>query len=193
MSLKVKLGVSARHIHLSQHDMESLFGAGYELSKVKELGQPGEFSSGEKLDVATEKGIIKGVRVIGPIRKNTQVEFALTDARILGLNPPVRESGDLAGSPGAKLIGPNGEVTIAEGVIIAARHLHLDLRTAAMIGLKDKDNVKVSIPGDRAITFDHVLVRAKETYAPEFHIDTDEGNACMAVTGQEVEIAIIKK
>ncbi len=192
MSLKVKLGVSNRHIHLSQQDMETLFGAGYQLHKVKELGQPGEFASDEKIDLVTEKATMKGIRVIGPVRKQTQVELAVTDARVLGLNPPVRESGDLNDSSGAKIVGPKGEIVLKEGIIIAARHLHLDLETAGKYGLKDQDIVKISIPGERAMTFDNVLVRAKATYAPEFHIDTDEANACMAQNDQEVEIIILK-
>ena len=185
---KVKLGISAKHVHLSQGDLEILFGKGNELHVVKYLGQPGEFASEEKVDLVSEKGILKGVRVIGPTRKNTQVELAMTDARALGLIPPLRESGDLAGSTGIKLIGPAGEVNIKEGTIIAGRHLHLDVKTAEEFGLKDKDLVQIALPGERAVIFGNVLVRVKDTYAPEFHIDTDEGNACFAENDQLVEI-----
>lgn len=185
---KVKLGISAKHVHLSQNHLEKLFGLGNELHCMKELGQPGEFACEEKVDLVSEKATLKGVRVIGPARKQTQVELAMTDARSLGLNPPVRESGDLAGSLGIKIIGPKGEVTINEGVIIAERHLHLDTKTAEENGFKDKDRVSISIPGPRAVVFENVLVRVKDSYAPEFHIDTDEGNASMAENDQVVEV-----
>ena len=190
MTLQVPMGVSARHIHLSKEDMEKLFGLGHELHKVKELGQPGEFTAEEKVDLITEKSTLKGVRVIGPIRKQTQIELALTEARSLGLNPPVRESGKLANSAGLKIVGPKGEITISEGVIVAARHLHLDTKTAEMHGLKDQDSVKISVHGDRALTFENVVVRVKDTYAPEFHIDTDEGNACLAQNTPVVTVTI---
>lgn len=185
---KVKLGISAKHAHLSQEDMEILFGKGSQLHSMKYLGQPGEFACEEKIDLVSEKGTLKGVRVIGPIRKNTQVELAMTDARSLGLTPPLRESGDLVGSMGIKIVGPAGEITLKEGVIIAERHLHLDTKTAEEYGLKDKDRVQISVPGERAVVFGNVLVRVKDTYAPEFHIDTDEGNACFAENDQLVDI-----
>ncbi len=188
MNNTIKLGISAKHLHLSQEDLKTLFGDTAVLTKVKELGQPGEFASDEKVDLVTDKAVLKGVRVIGPVRAQTQVELAMTDARVLGLNPPLRGSGDLKGSLGIKIVGPKGEVVIKEGVIIADRHIHLDLKTAKEFNLKDKDRVKVAVPGVRAVVFENVLVRVKDTYAPEFHIDTDEGNACFAQNDQMVQI-----
>lgn len=188
MSFKVKLGISARHVHLSQEDHEKLFGEGTSLHGIKDLGQPGEFACEEKVDLVSDKGTLKGIRVIGPIRGKTQVELAMADARVLRIEPPVRESGQLEGSCGIKLVGPKGEVTISEGVIIAARHMHLDTQTAEKNGFKDKEFVKIRIPGERGLVFEQVLVRVKDTYAPEFHIDTDEGNACLAYNDQMVEV-----
>ena len=188
MAFKIKLGVSAKHLHLSKEDVAVLFGTDACLQAVKYLGQPGEFASEEKVDLVTEKAVLKGVRVIGPIRAKTQVELAMTDARTLGLNPPLRESGYVTGSAGVKIVGPKGEVELKEGVIIAERHVHLDTKTASEWGLKNQDRVKVSVPGERAVVFENVIVRVKDTYAPEFHIDTDEGNACFAENDQMVDV-----
>lgn len=188
MTFKIKLGVSAKHLHLSKKDMDVLFGTDAVLHHVKALGQPGEFASEEKVDLVSEKAVLKGVRVIGPLRARTQIELAMTDARILGLNPPLRESGDVDGSAALRIVGPKGEIELKEGVIIAERHVHLDTKTAAELGLKDKDRVKVTVPGGRAVVFENVLVRVKDTYAPEFHIDTDEGNACFAENDQMVDV-----
>jgi putative phosphotransacetylase len=188
MVRQVKLGISARHLHLNRQDMDTLFGPGSELRKIKELGQPGEFTSEEKVDLVSEKSVLKGVRIIGPLRPATQVELAMTDARSLGITPPLRDSGNLKGSLGIKLVGPKGEVILKEGVIIAERHVHLDLETAGRFNLKDHDRVNVQVPGERPVLFESVLVRVKANYAPEFHIDTDEGNASFAKNDQMVEI-----
>ena len=192
MSCQVKLGISARHLHVTQEHLEILFGQGATLHAMKDLGQPGQYASEERVDLVTEKGSIKNVRILGPVRKASQVELAIADARKIGLNPPVRDSGDIAGTPGVKLVGPKGEVTLTEGVIIAARHIHLDLPTAAAWGVKDGDKVSVRLPGMRALVFDNVLIRANASYAPEMHIDTDEGNACMASNDDMVEVLVEK-
>jgi putative phosphotransacetylase len=184
----IKLGISARHIHLDREAMDVLFGKDSQLHKIKDLGQPGEFTSEEKVDLISEKALIRGMRVIGPLRKQTQIELAMTDARALGLKPPLRDSGNLKGSAGIKIVGPQGEITVSEGVIIAQRHIHLDLPTAAAFGLKDQDRVGIRVPGERSAVFENVLVRVKANYAPEFHIDTDEGNACFAKNDDMVEI-----
>lgn len=188
MSFKVKLGISARHVHLSQEDYDVIFGSPTGLVSMKPLGQPGEFAAEQKVDLVSEKGCLKGVRVIGPIRGKTQIELAASDARSLRLEPPVRESGDIEGSCGVTIVGPNGQVKLSEGVIIAARHMHLDTKTAQENGFKDQQLVSIRVPGERSVVFENVLVRVKDTYAPEFHIDTDEGNACLATNDQMVEV-----
>lgn len=190
MSYKVKLGISARHIHVSQGDLDKLFGLGTVLHPVKELGQPGQFACEERVDLVTPKGAIQGLRILGPVRKQTQIELAPADARKIGLILPIRDSGDLAGSPGVKIIGPKGEVTIAEGVIIASRHVHLDIATAAEWKVKDKQLVKVRVTGKRSVVFEDVLVRVRDDFAPEMHIDTDEGNACLAENEDMVEVIV---
>ncbi len=180
---KVLINVSARHVHLSREHVEILFGKNYKLKKIKDLIQPGQFACEEKVILIGKKGIIEKVRVLGPERSKTQVEISLTDARKLGINPPIRDSGDLAGSEGIILVGPNGAVKLDEGVIIAKRHIHCDLDTASKLGLKDKQIVKVRVEGPRAVIFDEVLVRVSEKYAFEMHIDTDEANAAFIKSG----------
>ena len=132
---KIELGISARHVHVTQQDLEKLFGAGAQLHPKKPLGQPGQFASEERVDLVTEKGTIKNVRILGPVRNQSQVELSLTDSRNLKLTIPVRDSGDLAGTPGVTLVGPNGSVELKEGVIAAGRHIHLDIPTAQKVGL----------------------------------------------------------
>lgn len=187
MRFQLKLGVSARHIHLKREDMDILFGKGSELTPKKPIGQPGQYSSEETVMLVTTKDKMK-LRVIGPIRPYTQIELALTDARKMGLKPPIRMSGDLKGSCGGKLIGPKGEVEITEGIIIAGRHVHLYPETAEKYGLKNGDIVSIETTGERACRFDNVLVRAGEGNADEVHIDTDEGNACDLDSGVMVDI-----
>ena len=188
MSYKVKLGISARHIHLSQGDLEKLFGADAALHPVKALGQPGQYASEERVDISTPDGEIRGLRVLGPVRKQTQIELAPADTRKLGLNPPIRDSGDLSGTSGVMITGPRGQVEISEGVIIASRHIHLDTATAALLELKDKSLVKVRIQGKRCVVFEDVLIRVRDDFMPEMHIDTDEGNACLAANEDMVEV-----
>lgn len=184
----VPVGLSNKHIHLSQEHLEILFGAGFELTKMKDLSQPGQFAANEKVDVVGPKGTLKGVRVLGPVRKETQIEISLTDSFVLGVNPPVRDSGDLIDSPGAKIVGPNGEVTIDKGIIAAARHIHMHTTDAENFGVADKDVVSVKTEGKRGLIFDNVLVRVSKDYALEMHVDIDEGNAAALKNGSMVEL-----
>ena len=179
MSEKFIVETSARHLHVTEQDLETLFGKGAKLHYKKELSQPGQYACEEKVTVVGPKSSIK-MSIIGPCRTKTQIEVAYTDARALGLNPapPCRESGDVAGSAPCKLVGPAGEVELTEGVIAAKRHIHLDPETAAKIGVKDKDIVKVKLdcPG-RALVFGDCVARVNPAYRPAMHIDTDEANA----------------
>ena len=176
---QVVVEVSARHVHLSQQDLETLFGPGYELTVKKMLSQPGQYASEERVTVVGPKREIAGVSILGPVRKDTQVELSLTDARSIGVKAPVRESGDIAGSAGCKLIGPKGELEIKEGGIAAKRHIHATTADAARMGLSDKQIVSVEIPSadGRKLTFGDVVVRVSDSYALAMHIDTDESNA----------------
>lgn len=184
----VPVGLSNKHIHLSQEHLNILFGEGFELTKMKDLSQPGQFAANEKVDVAGPKGTLKGVRVLGPVRGETQVEISLTDSFVLGVNPPVRDSGELADSPGARIIGPCGEVEIDKGVIAAARHIHMHTSDAEAFGVADKDLVSVRVGGKRGLTFDNVLIRVSKNYALEMHVDVDEGNAAGLKNGSMVEV-----
>jgi len=177
----VPVETSARHVHLCEKDIEILFGKGHKLTLKKDLSQPGEFATEERVDVVGPKKEIKSVIILGPARPVTQVEISLTDARTLGINAPVRESGDVAGSGVCKLVGPAGEVELTEGVIVAKRHVHLRPQDAEQFGVKDKQTVKVKIKSDaRTTIFDDVVIRVRETFMPYMHIDTDEANACAA-------------
>jgi len=175
--MKVPIEVSARHIHLSKADAEKLFGAGFILSKQKDLSQTGQFAAEERVKLVGPSGEIDKVRVLGPYRGQTQIEVSETDAKKLGLKPPVRDSGDLIGSSGVKIIGPAGEVSLPEGVIIALRHLHIDPATAKKLGVKNGDRVKVDVSGARDLLFENVLVRVDPSFRLALHIDTDEANA----------------
>ncbi|QXM05793.1 phosphate propanoyltransferase [Crassaminicella indica] len=184
----VPVGLSNRHIHLSKEHVEILFGQGHELTPIKDLVQPGQFACEEKVDIVGPKGTLKGVRVLGPARSKTQVEISFTDGFALGVKAPVRNSGDLAGTPGAKIVGPKGEVTIEEGVIVAARHLHMHTSDAEKFGLKDQDVVSIKVEGQRGLIFNNVLVRAGETHALELHVDMEEGNAAGLKNGMMLEV-----
>lgn len=174
---------SNRHLHLSQADVESLFGPGYQLTKMRDLVQPGQFACNERVTIETEKGKMT-LRVVGPARKETQVEVSLTDAVKLGLKPPIRMSGELEGSPGCTLVNGDKRVTLSRGVIVAARHLHMAPEEAAAFGLKDGDVVSLKVEGPRATTLENVLVRSGNGHRLEAHIDTDEANACALSDGQ---------
>ena len=181
MEKKVLVETSARHIHLTAEAVETLYGKGAELTVKKMLSQPGQFATAnDKITLVGPKGTL-AVSVLGPVRKANQVELSFTDARTLGLKGvPVRESGDLAGTPGLKMVGPAGEIEIAEGVIIAKRHIHLHTKDAEAFGLKDKQIVKVKLDTERPLIFDDVVCRVSDSYALAMHIDTDECNAACA-------------
>jgi len=184
----VSVGLSNRHIHLSVEHLNLLFGKGYELKKSKDLSQPGQYAAEEKVDVVGTKGTLKGVRILGPVRKETQIEISLADGFILGINPPVRNSGDLIDSPGVKVIGPKGEIIIEKGVIVAARHIHMHTSDAENFGVVDKDVVSVKVEGKRGLVFNNVLIRVNKEYALEMHVDIEEGNAAGLKNGLMVEL-----
>ena len=189
MAMNVLVETSARHIHVSQEHLEILFGKGYELTKKKDLSQPGQYACAERIDVVGPKKTLPGVSILGPVRPATQVELSLTDARSIGCVAPIRESGDIAGSGACKLVGPCGEVEIAEGVIAAKRHIHMTTADAAEMGLVDKQIVSVKIPSEgRETVFGDVIVRVSDSYALAMHIDTDESNAACAAPGMMGEI-----
>ena len=188
MGYKVPVGISNKHLHLSDQDLATLFGPGHQLTPYKELVQPGQYAAEEQVDLVGPKGAFKNIRIIGPTRPQTQVEISKTDARALGMDPPVRESGKLAGSPGIKLVGPKGEVMLGEGAIVALRHIHLSPSQAAEAGVNDKDLVDVKTYGSRPVIFEDVLIRSGSAHFREFHIDTDEANAAGLANGNEVEI-----
>ncbi len=172
---------SARHIHLSEKDLAILFGEGAKLTFKKDLSQPGQFACEERLTIEGPKKSIANVIVLGPTRPATQVELSFTDARTLGLTAPVRESGDIAGTPGCKLVGPCGSVEITEGVIIAKRHIHMTPADAEAFGVSDKEVVSVAIDSaDRKTVYGDVVVRVSPSFALAMHIDTDEANAACA-------------
>ena len=189
MSMEVLVETSARHLHVTQADLETLFGKGYELTKKKDLSQPGQFACAERVDVVGPKKTLAGVSILGPVRPETQVELSLTDARSIGVAAPIRESGDIVGSGACKLVGPCGEVELSEGVIAAKRHIHMTTADAAAMGLEDKQIVSVKVPSDgRAIVFGDVVVRVSDKYALAMHIDTDESNAGCVAPGTMGEI-----
>lgn len=185
---KVPVGVSGRHVHLSKEDLATLFGEGYELTVKKELSQPGQFAAEEVVTLVGPKSVISNVRILGPLRSQTQVEISRTDGFTLGVRPPVRQSGDIAGSAGITIVGPVGAITIKEGVIIAQRHIHMSPEDAEKFGVSDKDTVSVRVDGARALIFTNVLVRVRDDFRLDFHIDTDEANAAMLGNGDEVTV-----
>jgi len=185
MEKTVLVEISARHVHVSQADLETLFGKGYALTPKKDLSQPGQFACEERVTVVGPKKELKGVSILGPCRPATQVELSLTDARSIGVSAPIRESGDIAGSAGCKLVNPeNGaELELTEGVIAAKRHIHMTVADGEKYGITDKQIVSVKIPTEgRALVFDDVVARVSDSYALAMHIDTDEANAA-AVPG----------
>ncbi|UHA73862.1 phosphate propanoyltransferase [Paenibacillus sp. 481] len=184
----VSVGVSGRHIHLSQEHIEALFGAGYELTEMKALSQPGQYAANETVEVVGPKGTFNKVRILGPARPASQLEVSRTDAFSLGVNPPVRESGSIKETPGIKLRGPAGEVELQEGVIVAARHIHFHTSDAEKWGIQDKQQLRVRVGGDRGVVFENVIARVHATFALDMHIDTDEANAAGVKNGDTAEI-----
>ena len=176
---KILVETSARHIHVTQQTLETLFGAGAELHNKKDLSQPGQFACEEKVTLVGPKGQLT-VTILGPTRPADQAELSLTDARTLGISVPVRESGDVAQTPGLKLVGPCGEVEISEGAIAAKRHIHMTPEDAAELGVEDKQIVCVKLDTPRPLIFGDVVVRVSPKFALAMHIDTDECNAACA-------------
>lgn len=188
--MKIPVEVSARHIHLSKLDLERLFGAGYQLKKLKQLGQPSDFAAEETVDIKINNKVLKNIRIVGPEREATQVEISKTDAVYLGIEAPVKLSGDILGTPGATLVGPNGEAEIPHGVIIARRHIHCATDEAEKLGLKNGQSVSVEIKSERPVIFEDVIVRVADSYKLCMHIDTDEGNAAGINRSGEGEIIL---
>lgn len=188
---RVPVGISNRHVHLSEEDLATLFGPGYGLTVAKDLSQTGQYAAEETVTLVGPKGVLQRVRVLGPVRSKTQVEISRTDAFALGVKPPVRDSGELVDSPGIVVVGPAGCVKLSEGVVLAKRHIHMTPAEAEKFGLKDKDYVKVAVTeGPRPLTFDNVLVRVREDFVLELHLDTDEANAACLNNGQEVDLIV---
>ena len=182
---------SARHVHVTQEALETLFGKGYELHPKKYLSQPGQYASEERVDVVGPKKTLSRVSILGPVRPETQIELSLTDARSIGVDAPIRESGDVKGSGACKLVGPCGEVEVKEGVIAAKRHIHMTPADAEAFGVKDKDVVSVKVippVKGRELIFGEVVVRVSPKFSLAMHIDTDESNAACAVNGTMGEI-----
>lgn len=188
MKKELPIALSNRHLHLSEVDIEKLFGKGHVLCEIKSLSQPGQFACNEKVDLVGPRGTISGVRVLGPARSKTQIEVSLADARKLGVNAPIKESGDVDGTPGVKIVGPAGEVQLENGVIIAARHIHFSDKDAEEFGVKDGETVKVRVGGERGLIFENVTARVSPKYSLEMHVDLEEGNAAGASNGDMVEL-----
>jgi putative phosphotransacetylase len=186
----VQVGLSNRHGHLTKEHAEILFGAGRRLTPLRALLQPDQFATKETVSIATSKGVFHNVRLIGPERKYTQFEVSRSDAFALGLDPPIRQSGELDDTPGCVVIGPKGSVTISRGVIIAGRHLHCHTSEAQALGLRDRQTIRVKVPGPRGGIMDNVLVRVGDIHRLELHVDTDEGNAFGLRSGEKVELVI---
>lgn len=184
MEKKVLVETSARHVHVTKETLEILFGEGYELTVKKDLSQPGQFASNERVAVVGPKGSFPAVSILGPVRPANQVELSLTDARSIGVTAPIRESGDIEGSGACKLVGPKGEVELDCGVIAAKRHIHATPEDAEKYGLEDKQIVSVKVETNgRSLVFDDVVVRVSPKFALAMHIDTDESNAACAAPG----------
>jgi len=174
---------SGKHCHVTQETLEKLFGEGFELEVKKMLTQPGQFATPHKITIVGPRRSAE-VSILGPCRKVDQFELSLTDATLLGFSAPIRESGDVKGTPGCKLVGPNGEAEISEGVMIAKRHVHLTPEDAAKFGIQDKQIVKVKVCGERGLVFDEVVARVSSEYATYMHVDYDEFNAA-AISGPD--------
>ncbi len=189
--LPIPIGISNRHIHLTREHLDILFGEGYELTPIKDLSQPGQYACKEQLTlVGPSMRPIEGVRVLGPLRKQSQVEISVTDSYVLKVKPPVRESGDLAGSAPITIIGPKGIVTLKEGCIIANRHIHMSPEDAAKFGVRDGDYINVNaFSGTKKTTWYDVQIRVSEKFRLEMHVDTDDANAAGLKNGSTVTVA----
>ena len=191
LSRFVPAGISARHVHLTEADIETLFGKGSQLHPIRQLSQPGQFAAREQVTVIGPRGRLEHVRVLGPPRKESQVEISISDSFVLGAkNCPVRLSGDLQGSMGVRLLGPEGQVELKQGLIVAARHLHMSEEQARAFGIHDKQVVSVKVSGDRPCILDQVICRTGSGHELELHLDTDEANACALGNGDLVELMV---
>ncbi|MBF0407481.1 MAG: phosphate propanoyltransferase [Candidatus Riflebacteria bacterium] len=184
----VSVGISNRHLHVSQADLETLFGKGYQMKNMKNLSQPGQFAAEETVLIAGPKGMLEKVRILGPVRPSTQIEISWTDSFAIGVKPTLRDSGDTKGTPGCVIMGPKGSVILNEGVIVAARHIHMHTKDAEKFGLKDMDRVSVKTSGPRSIVYNNVLIRVSDKFALDFHLDTDEANSAGLKNGEMVEV-----
>lgn len=184
----IPVGISNRHIHLSQKDVDKLFGQGYQLTKLKDLSQPGQYACKETLMICGPKGMIENVRILGPVRKQTQVEILQSDSFKVGVKAPLRLSGDLAGTAGITLIGPHGSVELTEGVVVAKRHIHMLPTDAERLGVRDGEVVTIAFTGERGGTLSNVIIRAVENSGLECHIDTEEANALGVKPGTTIVI-----
>lgn len=189
-NMKVTVGISNRHVHLTKEHLEILFGEGYELQVLRPVNQPGQFASVEKVSIATPKAKIEGVRILGPIRSYTQVEISKTDAIKLGIEPPVRDSGDLKNSAPIIIIGPNGKVELDSGCILATRHIHMTPQEQQEMGLEGVTEVSVRMNGKKGGILQHVKIKVADASYYEMHLDTDDANAFLMKNGDEVEILL---
>lgn len=174
----IEVEASGRHVHLSRKDIDKLFGKGYVLTKVKDLSQPGQYACKERVTIKGPKGNLNNVIVLGPERKDSQVEVSLTDALALGVKPPIKQSGDIYETPGIVIETDSGYVELSKGLIAAKRHVHITPKDAEKFGVRDNDVVKVKVFGKRPLIFDDVVVRVNENFRTYMHIDYDEANAC---------------
>ena len=187
--MKIPVGISGRHVHLSQTHLEILFGKNYQLTPMKELSQPNQYAAEEKVDIISPAGKrLDGVRILGPVRKATQVEISKSDAIRGKFVSPVRSSGDIVGSGAAILVGPNGQIEISEGVIIADRHIHFSLEEAKSFNVKDKEIVSIIVEGPKGAILNNVTCRVDAAYKLDCHLDTDDAAACLLNTGDVCEI-----
>lgn len=184
----IPVGVSNRHVHLSPEDVGELFGSGYSLTPMRPLSQPGQFAAQEQVTLLGPKGVIQGVRILGPARGSSQVEISKTDGFHLGIQPPVRVSGDIEGTPGITIIGPKGLVALEKGAIIAKCHVHMSEQEAKKFDVQQGDSLILQTTGERSISFMDVTVRVDSRYILDFHIDTDEANAANLKTGDHIRL-----
>lgn len=188
LSDEVVVGVSNRHLHISQEDLEKIFGAGYKLAKMKELRQPGHYAAEETVTIIGPRGKMDKIRILGPVRKETQVEISMSDAFKLGIKAPIKESGKLEGTPGLTIVGPKGSLEKDRGVIVAGRHIHMPKFIADIKGYKNGDMVTVETSGERKALLHNVLLRVGSNVVKEIHLDMDEANASGASNGAFVKI-----
>lgn len=185
--MSVKIGVSARHVHVTLEDLKILFGEGYELTKKVDLSQPGQYACNEQVTLKGPKSFIERVRILGPERGETQVEISKTDSFVLGINPPVRNSGDLKGAAKITIAGPCGEIT-KDAAIIATRHVHATMEDAKKHGFEEKEFVKIMVKGEKGGILENVYVRISDNFSYEVHLDTDDANAFLIKNGDEAEL-----